>query len=215
MTKQNRSAATTDTKPYGLTAGGTIGNNKKADLQALIAAIRDGDSDAFTVFYMGYGDSVVRFLAKFLGNLEDAKEVTQETFALLWENREKLDPSKSLKAYVCKIARDVAVNMIRSRNKLPESDIDMEQYQERTAGFADEKFVAEEIDILYKAVLRRMPPQRRRIFEMSREEGLSYGEIARQLDISLNTVKFHVKAALSDVRSALAATIILFLISKG
>ncbi len=206
MTKQRESGVTEYTKP----SGQLTSSDRKNDLQALIAAIHHGDTEAFNTFYMGYGDSIVRFLTKFLGNLDDAKEVTQETFILLWENREKLDPNRSIKAYTGKVARDLAVNLIRARGKFPESDTDLQLYKEELAGVADERLVAEEVDILYKDALRRMPPQRRRIFEMSREEGLSYNEIADRLNISYNTVKFHMQAALSDIRSALATLIILF-----
>lgn len=194
-----------------LTPSKTARNSRKNDLHALTAAIRAGDCEAFNAFYLGYGDSVVRFLTKILCNLEDAKEVTQETFIELWENREKLNPQTSLNYYVVGIARNLAINLLRSKSKFPEADTDLQFYRGELAGYADEGLVAKEIDILYKEALRRMPTQRRRIFEMSREENLSYNEIAERLDISYNTVKFHMQAALNDLRSALAVALFLLL----
>lgn len=177
--------------------------------QELIAAIRDGDREAFTVFYNGYGDSIVGFLTKILGNVEEAKDVTQETFISLWENRAKLNPHTSLKSYVGAMAKHHAVDMIRVKKRRSERSDGLIMSRNPSADFADDPLIDRETRLLLKDVLRRMPAQRRRVYEMSREEELSYNEIADQLGISHNTVKFHMQAALSDIRSALSAFLLL------
>jgi len=67
----------------------------------------------------------------------------------------------------------------------------------------DEIFIGKETEILIEILTRKMPPQRRRIFEFNRKEGLTNDEIARRLNISKNTVENHITSALKDLRKGL------------
>lgn len=178
--------------------------------QELIAAIRSGDAEAFSNFYCGYVDSLVGFLTKIIRNEEDAKEITQDTFALLWENREKLDPHTSLKGFVGGIARNLALRMLRDRCK----GIDVENmhlFQSEFADMADDNIISEEAAIILSSALRNMPAQRWRVFEMSREEGLTYNEIAAKLNISYNTVVKHIALAKEEIRPILSVILLFFI----
>lgn len=184
----------------------------KENPTALIAAIRDGDSQAFGDFYMGYADSIVRFLTKIIGNKEDAREITQDTFALIWENRENLNPHTTLKGFVAGTARNLAFQSLRARIKSREADLDASGARSEYAGYADEEIISLETEILLRHVINNMPPQRRRVFELSRDEGLTYNEIAQRLNISYNSVRTHIDLAKEDIRNALALAIIFLLV---
>ncbi len=191
--------------------GNKFNDVAKDNPQALISAIRDGDGNAFNAFYIGYGDSLIHVLTKILGNVEDAEEVMQDAFLSLWENREKLDENRSLKGYVGTTARNLAVNMIRSRYKHVESSADIQLYYNEFADDADSTFISRETEILIAHAVRRMPAQRRRVFEMSREEGLTHNEIAERLNISRNTVITHLNRAKEEIRSALISALLLII----
>ena len=178
-----------------------------------VAAIRRGDAKAFSAFYMGYADSLIHFLTRITGSSEDAKEVTQEAFATLWERRETLDPHTSLYGFVYGMARNMAFRMLRSRyaedKKAGEHSFDIPEF----AGLADEGIITLETSLLLEEVILNMPAQRRRVFELSRKEGLSYNEIAREMGISLNTVRTHMTFALKELRAALATAILWYFIT--
>lgn len=159
---------------------------------------------------MGQIGFLVSFLTKILNNREDAREVAQDTFALLWEHRATLSPHTSLKGYVSGIARNLALKMCRERKKGLEAD-QAHLWHPDTIHATDDRLVARETELILSSVLCRMPEQRRRVFEMSREEGLSLGEIARQLGISYNTVKKHLALAREDIRAALSVFLLLLL----
>lgn len=59
---------------------------------------------------------------------------------------------------------------------------------------------AGELSTVVESILESMPPQRRRIFSMSRKEGLSDAEIAKRLGLSVRTVNKHIELALKDIR---------------
>jgi RNA polymerase sigma-70 factor (ECF subfamily) len=179
-----------------------------------IAAIKSGDEQAFSSFYMGYADSLIHFLTRITGNSEDAEEVTQEAFATLWERRETLDPHTSLYGFVYGMARNMAFRMLRAKvtenKKAGERSYDVNEY----ASLADEGLITTETSLLLEEVVRNMPDQRRRVFELSRKEGLSYNEIAREMGISLNTVRTHMTFALKELRAALANVILWYFITQ-
>ena len=179
----------------------------------LIAAIRAGNSEAFSHFYMGYIDSLVGFLTRILGNEEDAKEIAQDTFALLWENRENLNPHTTLNGFVCGMARNLAIDLIRAKNKEQNVSSDIQTSVELFSDSADEQIISREIDLLVQTVILKMPPQRRAVYKLSREEGMTYHEIAKRLNISYGTVHSHMKAALKDIRSTLPVILVLLLFS--
>ncbi len=182
--------------------------------QDFVAAIKSGDAGAFSAFYMGYADSLIHFLTRITGSAEDAKEVTQEAFATLWERRETLDPHTSLYGFVYGMARNMAFRMLRTRTTENKRSIEERFDTQQFAGLADEGIISLETSLLLEEVIRNMPAQRRRVFELSRKEGLSYNEIAREMGISLNTVRTHMTFALKELRAALANVILWYFITQ-
>ena len=179
-----------------------------------VAAIKSGDAAAFSAFYMGYADSLVHFLTRITGNSDDAKERTQEAFATLWEKRATLEPHTSLYGFVYGMARNMAFRMLRTRTTENKKIIEEKLVAPQFAEFADEGMITLETSLLLDEVIRNMPSQRRRVFELSRKEGMSYNEIAREMGISLNTVRTHMTFALKELRAALANVILWYFITQ-
>jgi RNA polymerase sigma-70 factor (ECF subfamily) len=181
------------------------------DTDKIVAAIRRGDSDAFAAFYHDYAGSIIKLLTRVLGNRADAEEVTQDAFAWLWENRETLDPHTSLKGYAAGTARNMAFRLLRRRRTIRSKHEDIKFTLAEQSDSTDSELISQETEILIRDAIRNMPPKRRQIFEMHRDEGLTYKEIADRMGISYNTVKFHMQAALADIRAVLVGVLIMLL----
>ena len=174
-----------------------------------VEQLREGDHQAFSRIFSAFYLPVRNFLNLLTHSMDDAEEICQELFAKVWQNRKNLDPSKNFRAYLYTIARHETYDFFK-RQKL----IDAQAYQSWQAdadGCADEIIIAKETELLINLAVSRMPKQRRRIFELSRFEGMSNAEIAKQLNIRKNAVEKQLSYAMKDIREVLTAFLILFI----
>ncbi len=168
----------------------------------LTAAVRGGDSRAFDALFLRWYPQVCRFLLTLVKESTLAEDLAQGVFMKLWLNRERLDPSKSLKNYLLVLSRNSALDVFRSKrslimdNLVTPSDKPSPDRTEYLAEFAETQ------SRLFQAV-QQMPPQRRNVFVMSRFQHLSSEEIASKLALSVRTVEKHLQLALDNIRKFL------------
>jgi RNA polymerase sigma-70 factor (ECF subfamily) len=153
---------------------------------------------------------------KFGLDLQMAKEAVHTGFIKLWDARQQLAPGVSPKSYLYRIITNNVLDILKHQ-KVRQQYVQfvLQSASEGTdpAGFdqVDVKKLQSDID----AAIAGLPEQMRRIFEMSRFEGLKYAQIAEQLNISVKTVETQMSRALMKLREKLAtylSTIIIILI---
>lgn len=175
----------------------------------LLERLRDGDAEVYNKVFFKYYAPVKNFLAALSGSRDDAEEISQEVFANLWTSRSRIDPQKNIRAYLYTIARHESYDYLRKKNALDTSFT--EQWDEEAGGSSEDMVIAKETELLIRLTVSRMPPQRKKIFEMSRMQGISNDEISRELGISKNAVEKHITFALKDIREVLSAFLFIFL----
>lgn len=167
-------------------------------------AIRLGDEYAFARYYEESLDKLVYLVRRIVRDDEEAKNIVHDTFVKLWQNREQIDPDRSLDSFVSTIAWNASINYLK-RKKTHRKFFDEQMFTQNAEDFsAHEKLLAEETSRRIENVISEMPPQRRMVFELSRDEDLTYNEIAQRMGLSYNTVKNHMILALSKIRSVLS-----------
>lgn len=179
-----------------------------------IEAISRGDEQAFESLFLHYFPRIKGFINGLLQNEEEAEDISQDIFVSMWQNREKLTEIENLNAYLYRIAKNTVFRHIE-RSLLFK---DYLQQQTEYAVFTttdndsvEEELYAKELEFLISATVDKMPPQRKQIYRMSRVEGLSNDEIAKQLSISKRTVENHLTLALADIRKIIGLFLIAFL----
>lgn len=176
-----------------------------------LTALRDGDHNAFDEVYLHFITPVTSFLKVLLRNEEDAKEIAQEVFMKVWENRAKLDPGKNIKGFIYTFARFYAMNYF-DRKKVRDKYSSFASHLPEEYMSVDEVVIGKETALLVEMVLRRMPSQREKVFRMSRNEGMSNDQIAESLNISKRTVETHISAAIKDIKEVITLLISVFMI---
>lgn len=169
----------------------------------LILRIVDGDQQAFADLYDMYADKLYYFSLRFLKSKEDAENLCQEVFLKIWETRDRLNIDYSFNAYLFTIARNTIFNI--HRKKLNEQAF--RDYLINHGNFFHSKT---EQDVFFNdlnekvnACIETLPSQRKKVFELSRKDGLSHKEISLQLNISEKTIETHIRLALKTIREML------------
>ena len=168
----------------------------------LLEALRDGDHEAYKTVYLHYRGPIENFLYKLLRSREEAEEIAQHVFMTLWERRAELDPSKNIRTLLYTIARNAVVNLFK-RQRVFEKYQKMQDSGEQDLLTGEDLLIAQEKELLIELAVKNMPPMRRKIFEMSRQQNLSHEEIAQHLDTSKHNVSNHLSQALKKIKRTL------------
>jgi RNA polymerase sigma-70 factor (ECF subfamily) len=165
------------------------------------------DSSSFEELFRTYFTPLMAFARKVLVDEDEAREVVQKVFISLWEKREEIDLTSSLKSYLFTSVHNRSLNVIRDRKKFSEEEIP------DVAGDWDVSAQIETMELEQKIreVIDSIPEKCRQIFEMNRFDGLKYSEIASQLQISVKTVENQMSKALKILREKLATYMMLLL----
>ncbi|MBX3254481.1 MAG: RNA polymerase sigma-70 factor [Chitinophagaceae bacterium] len=143
-----------------------------------------------------------------------AEEITQEVFLKLWLNRLELDKIDNPDAYIFAIARNKTLNYLRKANYDKKLLREIELTTADTLNNdVEERQAVSECDGLLEKAITQLSPQRKQVYRLSRKEGLNHVEIARQLNISRNTVKNHLVETLRFIRKYLHKNGILLLLA--
>lgn len=162
--------------------------------------LSDDNPAAFETLFLHYYPKVKLFLIGFLKDEESAQDIVQDVFLKLWQRRKELDSLTNFNAFLFRCAKNEMLNYLRKQyigTLYIEKEI---QKEARYNNDPESEYVATELSSLVKSMVEKMPSQRKIIFRMSREEGLSSDEIAQRLNINKRTVENHLSLALRTIR---------------
>jgi RNA polymerase sigma-70 factor (family 1) len=161
--------------------------------------LKQDDERAFDALFRHYSALVYRFAFSYLKSRPAAEEIVQECFIKIWEKRAQLRDDVPLKGYLFTTAHHAVLNELRR----DQHHLRLHGQVAAAAGPASVANEAEyqEMEALYHAALERLPPRQREAFELSRQQGLSYPEIAERQGVSVKTVEAHIMQALKTLRT--------------
>lgn len=166
----------------------------------LALLLEEGNKAAYTELYNRYKGLIYVHAYRILQDREEAKDVVQELFAVLWTRRETLNYSNGFAAYVYSAARNKVLDRI-ARKKVASSYFEsLKTFAPLYEQGADIGLEGKELTEMIEKEIGALPEKMREIFRLSRNEQLSHKEIAEQLVISDKTVKKQVSNALKILR---------------
>ena len=163
----------------------------------LAQAIKSSNGLAFKTLYYRYHDAIATFLYHRTYSVDLTKDFVQEVFTRLWQNRQRVDITKSIKAYLYRIANNLAIDYYR-KNASRKSYITAMAKQEQPS-FHDTIVMQTSINM----AINKLPEKLRTVFILSRYEGLKYSEIADVCQVSVKTIESRMSQALHRLRKEL------------
>jgi RNA polymerase sigma-70 factor (family 1) len=178
--------------------------------EKFVKALCKGDQRAFEVLFLFYQPKLIYYLTGFVKNAELSRDMAQDIFLSVWNNRAKLSEIKSFKAYIFKMGKNAICNYY-DHSLVNEKFVAEQLARPSVFENTEELVFAKQLQSLIDSTVSKMPSQRKLIFTMSRVEGLSNDEIACKLNINKRTIENHLTAALGDLRKTIKMCIMFFL----
>ena len=164
--------------------------------------LKTGDEQAFQILFRKYYSSMCHFARQFLNDNELAEETVQDMFVKIWEKRALLNIETSVKHYLFRSIRNHCLNQIQHekiKKQYANAIIESSHQEKNTEQYYLEVGLVQRIE----KSIDSLPPKRKEIFRLSREQGMKYKEIAEALDISVKTVEAQMGLALKHLREEL------------
>lgn len=171
--------------------------------QVLVSRLRQGDREAFLRLYQAYKVPLGYRLLQLLKNEVFAEELLQDLFLQIWEQREQIDPTRSFRAYLYRIAANMAYNFMRRAALNREILAEIRRSTSELYAHVEERLYQKENKALLTQLIDQLPPQRQKIFRACKMDGRSYKEVADEFGISPHTVNDHIQKALAFLRKKL------------
>lgn len=170
----------------------------------LIDKIRNGDQDAFELVFRTYYAKLADYANGLVRTRDGAEDVVQEVFVALWTQRERLSTPDNLVGYLYRAVRNRSLNQLRHKRMVADWQVKQAAEEPAVVAPADKETENTEITVAVKRAVATLSPRCREVFELSRDRGLTYPEIAAALGISIKTVETLMGRALKGVRRELA-----------
>lgn len=174
------------------------------DEQELLLRIATGDQEAYRQIFERYWDKVYAIGLRLTKSPELAKDLAQETFIKIWNNRDKLPAVTNFSAFLSAVSRHLAIDHLRKKVFTTSNEDYLVAYFSDDAITPHEKAEYKELEQLLNGAINNLPPQLQQVFRLSRFEGLSHAEIALRMNITRVTSKAYMVRALYAIRKYLS-----------
>jgi len=173
---------------------------KLIDEKAIFAALAKGDESAFETIYHSYNKRLAPFIEKMVHSADLTEEIIQEIFVQLWINRHLLAEVTYPAAYLFNIATNRTLDYLKKMANNARLMDRIAYGSTELVNDTEEQVALRESAAIIKLAVEALPAQRKLIFNLSRNEGLTHEQIAERLGISRNTVKNQLVTALRFIR---------------
>jgi RNA polymerase sigma-70 factor (family 1) len=173
---------------------------KNASDPELWQRCRQDDMKAYNELFGRYVGKLHRMGLRYVKDEFKVEELTTDILLNLWTKRHEMNLEGRLSAYLFRAMHNKAISFLR---KPVPVTVDITSLSENifvADGTADQHVSLKEAQSMLEERLAQLSPQRQKVFRLSREEGMSYTDIACEMNLSPNTVKNHINAALEHLR---------------
>lgn len=173
------------------------------DERELSLLIKNSDQKAFKQFYDRHYDSIYRFLISRGMSHDEASDLAQKAFLMIWEKRQDIDESKSLRSFLFRIAYTRMLNHIEYHSKFDRNTDPANESLSETVNITERQIDHRELLNRINSLIETMPEKRGTVFQLCFMKEFTYKETAEALNVSVKTVENHMTLAFRELRDGL------------
>ncbi len=166
----------------------------------ILVRAQKGDLEAFEHILSFYEKAIFNYCFRITKNVQEAKDITQETFIKIYTHRKSINPEKKIKTWIFTIATNTAYDFLRSRKRKNETSLDEEI---ETISDSEAYYPKEGLFSDVEKALTKINPEHKKALLLFYQEGFKYEEIADILLMPLNTVKTHISRGKEELKELL------------
>ncbi|MDO8600803.1 MAG: sigma-70 family RNA polymerase sigma factor [bacterium] len=187
--------------------------------QELIVNYLNGDVESLEILIQRYLKPVYRFVYQYVGNVEDAEDITQEAFVKAWRNLQRFDRTKNFKTWIFAIAKNTAIDFLKKKKTIPfsafsarngENEAGESTFAETLADslpLPDEMLVRRDARYMLARAMEKLSYEYKMVILLRSMRELTFREIAESLGEPLHTVKSRYRRGLVLLKNILRAEI--------
>jgi RNA polymerase sigma-70 factor (family 1) len=181
----------------------------------LLLQVSGGSEEAFGELFHAYHHQLGSYVMGWTKSISVTEEIIQDVFLKVWINRKALKEVERFDSYLYILCRNHAFNVLRQTARKRVRALEFEKHFQDEQEVGSDSFTEEYITLIQQAVAS-LPAQQQKVYILKREQGLKYDEIGVRLDISPETARKHLAAALKNITAHVRQNIpaILFLMAS-
>ena len=170
----------------------------------LLALISKGDEKAFQSIFTSYYEQLFNYILSIVKSKQVAEELVMDVFLKIWLGKEIIPRIEKFNAFIFRVAHNKSIDFLRSVARDPKfQDLLWEQIQLSNNTHADSIMMVREYEAKLREAVSLLSPQKKKIYQMSREENMTHDDIAVQLNLSRHTINNHIVEAQRFIRTYL------------
>ncbi len=179
---------------------------------ALVLRIQQGDREAYALFYERHYAAMYLSAYHLLRDDEDARDAVQELFVTMWQHADRIDNQGNIRGYLYTVLRNRILSAMGRSKYFDEYINSYLAFESQSVSTTEEAVLARELEQLLREKISQLPPQMRKVYELSWNDHLSNKEIAQRMCISEGTVKQHKYQAMRILRGKLQRLVSIMLL---
>ena len=163
--------------------------------------ISNGDEGAFAQLFEQYKDRVYSMAFRLTKSNVTAEEIVQNVFLKIWLKRAGLNDIRNFSAYLFIVARNDVYKFLKQVSRRYKTSLALHNDQRIDGNDTADLLLDKEYNLLLQNAIQRLPNQQKQIYSLVKDRGFKRAEVAQQLHIQPETVKFHLAQAMKNIRA--------------
>ena len=180
-------------------------NNNYHSEKDLLSQISEGNEKAFRILFAKYYEQLFNYILAFIKVRQITEEIVMDVFLKIWIGRDIIIRIEKFDSFLFRVAHNKSIDFLRSVARDPKfQDLLWDQIQLVTNVQADSSVLIHEYESKLREAVSLLPPQRKKIYQLSREQDMTHDQIAVHLNLSRYTVNNHIVEAQKFIRAYLS-----------